>query len=407
MENIFEELELVRESRIFKNKDVLRHTYIPENLPHRKDQIKSLASILAAALKGETPSNVLIYGKTGTGKTATVKYVGKDLEGMGEKIGIKNSLIYINCEVIDTQYRIFAHLARVFNEIVPMTGWPTDQVYSAFKKGIDSENRTLIVILDEVDRLVSKGDGALYNLSRINAELNRAKVSIIGISNDLTFTEMLDPRVKSSLGEEKIVFPPYNANQLKDILEERSKEAFKVSTIGDGVISLCAAFAAWEYGDARRALDLLRVSGEITERLQANQVEQEHVRQAKDKIEDDRIGEVIKTLPMQSKIVLNSVIMLNRERHRRRFSTGEVYNMYRKLCNHLGMEPVTQRRVTDFISELDMLGVMNAAVVSKGRYGRTKEISLSVPEDRVQQVLYEDQQLKMLSSIKLKVQMTW
>jgi cell division control protein 6 len=404
MDNLFK--DLISDGEIFANKEVLRPTYVPENLPHRKKQIKDLADILSSALKGETPSNILIYGKTGTGKTSTVKYVSKELEDMAQKTGNNCSLLYINSEMFDTQYRIFAYLARVFNKHVPMIGWPTDMVYSEFKSGIDAEERHVIVILDEVDKLASKGDEALYNLSRINGELNNARVSLIGISNDLTFTDLLDPRVKSSLGEEEIIFPPYNADQLKDILYVRADKAFRVNTLGDPVIPLCAALAASEHGDARRALDLLRVSGEIAERAGAKTVSEDHVRRAIDKIETNRVTEVVKTLPLQSKIVLSSILVLSRERNKRRFSSGEVYNMYRRLCNHLGMDALTQRRVTDFVSELDILGLVNAVIVSKGRYGRTKEISLSVPEECVRPVLLEDYKLKAISSIRVRQQIT-
>ncbi len=404
MDNLFE--GLISGSGIFANKEVLRPTYVPEKLPHRTEQIKGLADILSAALKGETPSNILIYGKTGTGKTSTVNYVSKELEEMARKRGCNCSLLYINGEMFDTQYRVFAYLARAFNKRVPMIGWPTDMVYSEFKNGIDAEERCVIVILDEVDKLASKGDEALYNLSRINGELNNARVSLIGISNDLTFTDLLDPRVKSSLGEEEIIFSPYNAEQLKDILYARAEKAFNGSTLGDAVIPLCAALAASEHGDARRALDLLRVSGEIAERSGSREVSEEHVRHAIEKLEVNRVAEVVKTLPLQSKIVLSSVLVLNRERSKRRFSSGEVYNMYRKLCNQLEMDALTQRRVTDFVSELDILGLVNAVIVSKGRYGRTKEISLSVPEECVQPVLLEDYKLKAISSIRVRTQIT-
>jgi cell division control protein 6 len=404
MENLFE--DLIDEGGIFVNKEVLRSTYIPENLPHRDEQIKGLASILSAALKGETPSNILIYGKSGTGKTATVKYVSKELEDMARKKGCNCSLIYINSEIFDTQYRVFAYLARVFNKRVPMIGWPTDMVYSELKNGVDAEDRCVVITLDEVDKLASKGEEALYNLSRINSELNNARVSVIGISNDLTFTELLDQRVKSSLGEEEIIFPPYNAEQLRDILAERAKMAFYDSALDDSVIPLCAAFAAQEHGDARRALDLLRVSGEIADRSHAKRVSEEHVRLASERIETNRVTEVVKTLPLQSKILLSSILLLNRERNKRRFSSGEVYTMYRRVCNHLDTEPLTQRRVTDLISELDILGLISAVIVSKGRYGRTKEISMSVPEQCVQPVLLEDYKLKALAHIRVRTQIT-
>lgn len=391
--------ELLATEPIFNNKEVLRPTYTPDTLVHRDEQINSLATILVSALRGDTPSNILIYGKTGTGKTAASRHVGRELERIGEQLNVQCSVVYVNCEVIDTQYRLLANLARQFGEDVPMTGWPTDQVFSKFKEAVDSKKQVIIIILDEIDKLVKKGDDVLYNLSRANSDLKQAKVSMIGVSNDLKFTEFLDPRVKSSLGEEEIIFPPYDADQISDILVERAEIAYKKGVLEETVIPLCAAFAAQEHGDARRALDLLRVAGELAEREKKPHVQEEHVRRAQDKIEVDRVIEVVKTLPTQSKLALCSIINLRNNGYKN-VTTGEVYNVYRQLCINVDMDILTQRRVTDLMSELDMLGIVNALVVSKGRYGRTKEIVLSVPVSSTQRVLFEDYRLKPLENFK-------
>lgn len=392
---IFE--DFLKNTVIFENKEVLRPNYTPDNLPHRDKQIQLLASMLVPAIRGDTPSNILIYGKTGTGKTAVVKFVGQELEDTSESRGIACYVLYINCEIVDTQYRLLATLARHVGKEVPMTGWPTDQVFEEFKKTVDKKKQVVIVILDEIDKLVRKGDDVLYNLSRINGDLENARISLIGISNDLKFTEFLDPRVKSSLGEEEIIFPPYDANQIHDILEQRAGLAFKSNMLDETVIRLCAAFAAQEHGDARRALDLLRVSGELAERTKSPVVEEKHVRVAQEKIENDRVVEVVRTLPTQSKLVLLSVLLLSKIRNNN-VSTGEAYTIYKQMCHDIGSDILTQRRITDLISELDMLGIINAMVVSKGRYGRTKEISLSVPMSDTKGVLMEDYRLKPLEN---------
>ncbi len=391
----------VGQGGIFRSRDVLRPTYTPKELPHREEQIQELASVLAPALHGETPSNVLIYGKTGTGKTAVAKYVGKELEEADA--GSACSVIYLNCEVVDTQYRVLAHLARHFDKDIPMTGWPTDQVYSEFRNALDEKKRVVVIMLDEVDKLVRKGDDVLYNLSRINSDLVQARVSLIGISNDLKFTEFLDPRVKSSLGEDEIIFPPYNAEQIQDILEQRAELAFRPGVLADDVIPLCAAFAAREHGDARRALDLLRIAGEIAERARSQMITEEHVKAARDKIEQDRVEEVIKTLPTQSKLVLYSILLLE-EQAARNITTSTVYGMYKQLCPLVEADSLTHRRITDLIAELDMLGILHTVVISKGRYGRTKEISLSVHPPKLKSILLQDYRLKDLASFSVPTQ---
>lgn len=388
----------------------MRHSFMPDILPHRDYEIDEIASIMVPALRGETPSNIFIYGKTGTGKTAVTKFVGSELEKKGDEVGKHVNFVYINCEVVDTQYRLLQNITNHFinewDERIPFTGWPTDEVYAKLIHRIDKIGGVTIIILDEVDKL--KGDEALYNLSRINIQLSNAKVSIIGISNDLKFTEFLDPRVKSSLGEENIIFPPYDAAQLQDILLQRVDMGLKPDSVDDDVVPLCAALAAQEHGDARRALDLLRMSAEIAERQGVNRISKSFVRLAQNKIEIDRVIEVIKTLPTQSKLILISILL--RERHDVKkgsitpITTGEVYEIYKDLCKRTRTDCLTQRRVADLISELDMLGIITARVISKGRYGRTREIKLSTDYEEIMRIIKDDEVYVDLSNYKINAQ---
>lgn len=369
---------------LFNNRTSLSISFSPESIPHRDKQIADLGRILAPALKGGRPSNVFIYGRTGTGKTCVSRLVCEELQKTCQANGKDLKVIYMNCKMkksADTEYRLMASLSKEFGKEVPFTGLPTDQIYNIFFNTIDEKEQTIILILDEIDSLVKKtGDEILYNLTRINQDLKKAKVSIIGITNDLGFVEKLDPRVKSSLSEEELIFPPYNALQLQDILRDRARIAFSEESIGAGVIEKCAALAAQEHGDARRALDLLRVAAELAERSADSKITVNNVDSAEDKIDVDRIIETVKSQPKQSQAVLWALMKLN-EKDNANIQTGEAIDEYRKTCNEHGLKALTQRRVSDLISELDMFGIINMKVISKGRYGRTRVITIDLADD--------------------------
>lgn len=379
--------QFLQKEPLFIDKKVLQSNYMPETIPHRQAQIENLAQILAPALRKEKPSNLFVYGKTGTGKTLVTRYVLQMLQQTAKQKGIPLRTIYTNCKmkkIADTEYRIMTELARALGKNAPTTGLPTDEVYNLFLSAIDEVEQVVILVLDEIDRLVLKaGDEILYNLTRINSELKHSQVALIGISNDVRFIENIDPRVKSSLGEEEVVFSPYNALELKDILEKRAIVAFKTNAIENGVLEKCAAYAAREHGDARRALDLLRVAGEVAERDNAERISSTHIDKAEEKIERDRVLEIVVAQPKQSQAVFYAILLAD---NGKKMETGEVYNKYKDICVNSGLTPLTQRRVSDLIGELDMLGLINAKVISKGRYGRTREIYVTIPTELLMKI---------------------
>jgi cell division control protein 6 len=375
---------------LFNNKSALQTNYTPHSIPHRDKQIEQIASILAPLLRGEKPSNLFLYGKTGTGKTLSVQYVKEEIVKKSMEVGSDINIIYLNCKlrkVADTEYRIVAALIQGLGTEIAATGLPTGEVYSKFIEIINKKKQVIVIILDEIDQAVKKiGTNFLYNLTRLNSELSNAQIGVIGISNDITFLENIDPRVKSSLSEEEIIFPPYNALQLQDILNERCKIAFKTGVVDEGVIAKCSAFAAREHGDARRALDLLRVAGDIAEREGKNKLDLHSIDEANKKIERDKILDIVETSTRQFQMILYSIISLGKQKDMKLIFTGDIYNYYQEFCLKTKTELLTQRRVSDIIAEIDMLGLINAKVISKGRHGRTKEIKLSIPEPLISKV---------------------
>jgi archaeal cell division control protein 6 len=384
---------LQQKSELFReNREVLRDSYVPARLPHRDGEVRQVAEVLAPALRGDVPSNLLIYGKIGTGKTAVVTQVRQDIQRRAEGTS-KVTFVSVNCGNIDTAYSLLQNVGNTFAKVeadrIP-TGWSLDRVQSAMRRLMDAKGGTIVLVLDEIDRLVARsGDNVLYTLSQLNTELETARLVLLGISNDLKFTNHLDARVRSRLNEEKILFDPYKAPQLQDILQDRAKVAFREGVVDPGVIELCAAYAQLESGDARRALALLRLAAEMAERDHAKRITRDHVGKAKNRLEKDIIIECCRSLPPHCKVLLYAILQ-SYERRRTGVLTGEVYDNYKRLAERLGLSPLHARSISNYVSELESLGLIRATIVSRGRGGRTREIQVDVPISETMPALEED-----------------
>ncbi len=381
--------------KIFKNRNALEPSFIPQELPHRDKEIQKVAEITACALMGDAPPSLLCYGMTGTGKTATIRYISQKLAQ--QIIDYKPWWIYINCNVVSTPYRILAHIYNTISgrEKLPPTGLPKDIIFKKLLGLLDQTvgNSICFLVLDEIDKLIENkklGNEILYDLTNLNEDLDICRTSLIGISNDLKFRDNLDPRVLSRLGEEPpIIFHPYNATQLGDILKDRADITFYEGVLEGGVINLCAALAAKEDGDARKALQLLRKAGELAQRAQNKMITAKHVDEAQNELEKDHVVEYILGMPFQAQLILSSIYLLSKYPESPDIIiSGDIYEVYAELCSIIpAIRKLTERRISDYINELALSGIISAIIKSMGYHGRTKIIKLEIDMSLLEEIL--------------------
>ncbi|MBN1160037.1 MAG: AAA family ATPase [Candidatus Diapherotrites archaeon] len=387
--------ELSKDS-VFVNRDYLSPHYIPEMLPFREKQVESVTKILAPFLKGKRPNNMFIYGKVGTGKTCVARKVLDTTLNFGEKQGIPVNGTYINCRITSTKYGV---LVKIASKLVPeesLLGFSLSYMFEKIKNTLSQNKMHFAVILDEVDK-VKDVDDLIYTLTRMNDELDFGGLSIIGISNVISFKENLDTRTKSTLCEEEYVFPPYNADELREILTERASVGFKPGAVETSALNLAAAVASQESGDARRALMLLLRAGDVADETGKKKVTETEIHTAKTKVEEDLIIDLISTLPAQHQIVLYAITRLTEankgytkldgEKKLGMIFSGEIYDNYTMLSKKLGKSPKTARWYREMIRELETYGLITVQQSGKGIRGHTHLIKMNFDAHKTRGVL--------------------
>jgi cell division control protein 6 len=331
----------------------------------------------------------LVYGKPGTGKTLVVSRVLSKIEKKVESSEFPIKLFYANAKDEATIYGLLVSLGSKLGLDLPTTGLSISIVFTKILETIKQNSINAVFVIDEIDylaELASKtGRDILYNLTRANERLRTGgSLTLIGISNLLNFKEKLDPRVISSLSEEEVIFTNYSVDQIKEILSERIKEAFMNNAVEVAALNLCAAMAGQEHGDARRAIDFLRVAGELAEREQANTVNEDHIRRAAQKMEEEKEITALNGYPLHEKLLIVAVMRTNGA------ATGEVYHSYKELCKTIRQKEVTQRRATQILSDIELSGLITGKIVHQGMHGRTKKYNLTIQNETVKKAFKND-----------------
>jgi len=361
-------------ANIFARKELLKVGHVPQSdrIVGRNDEIEAVAAELRPIVRGDPPNNVMIYGKTGTGKSLVARHVTERARRAAAATGVSVGTVYVDCAQHNTHTRVSRKVTRELNDTdltdfdIPRAGIGSGEYYDYLWDILDIAYDSIVIILDEVDRL--DNDDILMQLSRAR-ESGKADchLCVVAVSNKIEYRDRLNERVKSSLREEEFVFQPYNANQLRGIMNHR-RDAFQEGVLSEGVVPLTAAVAAQEHGDARKAIEILRHAGELAEREHVEQITDDHVREAQEWAEVDRFEELLRGSTTQVKYILYSLAQLSEENpDTEGFSTSRTYERYRETAAEANANELSEHRVYELLKEQAFLGVVESTRTGGGR----------------------------------------
>ena len=386
------------ERRITTNPSLLDDEKLPEServaalneIFHRnirRHQMERLARHISPAIGGQAPANTLIYGPSGTGKSVTCLHFLSAISAICQDNDVPFQYFYVDLTTPKTCFGALNELAIALDGATRRyrKGVALEQIQEMILDSLSAMRGTVCVMVDEVDNITVDSDVFYTFLAKTLPKKAPVKLFYVFLTNRLHWERTIDPRILSVLKKTDLIFEPYDALGLVEILKLRVKKALDVSKVDAGAIRKIAAYASRETGDARKAIELLVKSVKIAEE-QSGFLGMDEVDQADQTLEIDKTEEMIGALASQQRLALVACCM-GLKSQQKTLTTGHAYKFYMDVCSRSGVRALTQRRFSDMVSFLDLYGLVNARVISKGRYGKTRELSSALPESIVSSVL--------------------
>jgi cell division control protein 6 len=350
----------VLKNPIYKKRDILYSLMPPTGFLHRVTQKNELVMELAPILMESAVSCVFVFGNPGTGKSGLVLSLMDELQEEATRNKVNLKTVYVNCSENRTETVIVLEILNQLNleKEYPRMGWTRAKALDEFHAILNAEQMQVLIVLDEIDYVLKEaGDDILYRLSRINDSV-KSNISTLIISNDVKVSDYLKPRTMSTFGRVKVIFSPYTAEQLFDILKDRARFAFKEGVVSEPVLKKIAEIEAERDGDARKALELLDSCAKISIAKKRDKITLDLVNEADANLERDQLLNMVSTLTKQQRLVYLSVL-----RHEKDVMAGaDVYKLYLETCQSYNIKPLSERRVRSFIVNLNELGLIHSEV---------------------------------------------
>ena len=387
--------DLLKKPSLFKNESKLENNFVPKKLLHREKELALLSQLFLVLITNPNSLSrkILIMGKTGIGKTATIKLFGEMITNAAEKRSILIKYVHINCRKERTSYKVLIKIVRALNKNFPKRGYSPQDLLDIIVDSVNNQNLQLLIVLDELGYLINKGGDLIYSLTRINDDSFNAqqRISIIGIARDISCLNNLDVSTMSTLQRNIIKFKYYTKEELYDILKYRAEISLKENAISNKLIEIISDLV-YQSGDIRYGLNLLWKSSKIAESQDLKYITMECVRLGNQDIVPFSTLDVLKYMTLQKVIFLLAIIKALKKSGKIQISSLVITNSYLILCENLGIQPRSYSQLWNYLQDFKRENLITVEIKSeaiKGRRGlvAVQEISLSKFEEIIINIL--------------------
>ncbi len=371
--------ELLKRESLFKDEGKLDINYIPSDLPHRDKELSILSQLFLGLITNPNSISrrILITGKTGIGKTVTVKLFGSIIEGVSRKRGINIKYAHVNCRKERTSYKVLIRLIQLLDHQFPKRGYSSQDLLDILIEFLHRYNIHILVVLDELSYLINKHEDLIYSLTRINDDnfKGEQRLSIIGIVRDLSCLNNLDNSTMSTLQRNILKFKNYTESQIFDILKYRSDDSLKKNILSDKMIKMISEITA-SSGDIRHGLNIIWRSCKIAESKNLKYVNAECVRLGNQDLLPYSTLDVLEYMNSQKLSFLLAIIKALNNHDNIKVSFNEALKRYYMICENLGLKPRSNSQLWNYLQEFKRDNLLTTNIISEKIKGRRAIIAI-------------------------------
>ncbi|XP_058301059.1 cell division control protein 6 homolog isoform X2 [Hylobates moloch] len=393
-----------QEGTCYQQAKLVLNTAVPDRLPAREREMDVIRNFLREHICGKKAGSLYLSGAPGTGKTACLSRILQDLK---ELKGFKT--IMLNCMSLRSAQAVFPAIAQEICQEEVSRPAGKDMMRKLEKHMTTEKGPMIVLILDEMDQLDSKGQDVLYTLFEW-PWLSNSRLVLIGIANTLDLTDRILPRLQAreKCKPQLLNFPPYTRNQIVTILQDRLNQVSRDQVLDNAAIQFCARKVSAVSGDVRKALDVCRRAIEIVESDVKSQTILKPLSECKSPSEPlipKRVGlihisQVISevdggrmtlsqegaqdSFPLQQKILVCSLMLLIRQLKIKEVTLGKLYEAYSKVCRKQQVAAVDQSECLSLSGLLEARGILG---LKRNKETRLTKVFFKIEEKEIEHAL--------------------